>query len=156
MMRKTIRCIMAFALALHGFGLPASISAEPPKTLSCIKLETLIEANEQDFAAFRKRNRIDIDQNGITANEVADLTTMAAVMLFLGAVGSGFVVMGSKNPAMREEFNRLQDKNRELRKQAAQENCRIPPSTAPWKTVNEILFPTTTFEPGPGDEELQD
>ena len=60
-MRETIHYIMAFALVLHGFGLPQSTSAEPPKTLSCIKLETLIEANEHDFAAFREKNKIDID-----------------------------------------------------------------------------------------------
>lgn len=153
MMRNTIRWIMAFTLALHGFGLPANLSAESPKTLSCIKLETLIEANERDFAEFRKRHKINISQDGVTANEVGALAMMAGIMLFLGTVGSGFVVMSSGHPAMREEFKRLQDKNLYLHNRAFRDNCNVPPSTAPWKAVDEILFPKTTFESDLEDDE---
>ncbi len=137
MMRKTIRCIMAFALALHGFGLPASISAEPPKTLSCIKLETLIEANEQDFTAFRKRNRS--DEEGTNAGEAIQL---GVVFLIFGVVG---LSMSGWDAGTLEEFNRLQEKNRQLRDQAFRENCKVPPSIAPWKTVYEIFNPP--YEP---------
>ncbi|MCE2453341.1 MAG: hypothetical protein J4F48_11045 [Nitrospinae bacterium] len=148
-MRKIACYIITFALVLYGYGAPVGFTAETKK-ISCIKLETLIEANEQDFAAFRKRNKIDIDQEGITAGEVADLTMMAAVMAFLSTVGSGFVVMSARHPAMREEFKRLKAKSRELRNRASRENCNMPPSTAPWKVVDEIFNPP--FEQDPVDD----
>lgn len=129
---------MAFALTFHGFCLPASISAETPKTLSCIKLETLIEANEQDFATFQKRNRIDEDTNAGEA-----IATMA-VFLFTG------LIVSSWEPGAPEEFNRLQDKNEELRKQALRENCNVPTSMAPWKTVHEMFNPP--YEPDPPED----
>ena len=137
MIRKTIYCIIAFALALHGFGLPASFSAEPTKTLSCIKLETLIEANEKDFAAFRKRNRI--DEEGVNAGEAIQL---GVAFLIFGVVG---LSMSGWDAGTLEEFNRLQEKNRQLRDQAFRENCKVPPSTAPWKAVHEMFNPP--YEP---------
>ncbi len=53
MMRKTACYIIIFALAFYGYGALGGLSAETNKT-SCIKLETLIEANEQDSPRFDK------------------------------------------------------------------------------------------------------
>lgn len=136
-MRKTACYIITFALVLYGYGAPGGFSAETKK-LSCIKLETLIEANEQDFAAFRKRNKLD---EGANAGDV--MATVAAFFVF------GFIV-SAWEPGAPEIFQRLQTKNKELRNQASWENCNIPPSTAPWEAVDEILNPP--FEPDPVDE----
>ena len=140
MTRKTPRCIVAFALALYGFGVTGNLSAETPKTLSCIKLETLIEANEEDFAAFRKRNKLD---EGANAGEAV---AVAAVFLVFG------LIVSTWEPGAPDEFKRLQNKNRELRSQASRENCNVPPSTAPWKAVEEIFNPA--FEPEPADKDF--
>lgn len=133
---KTARCIVAFTLAFHGFGVTGNLSAETKK-LSCIKLETLIKANAEDFAAFRKRNRLD---EGANAGEAV---AVAAVFLVFG------LIVSTWEPGAPDEFKRLQTKNRELRSQASREDCNVPPSTAPWKAVEEIFNPA--FEPDPVD-----
>lgn len=136
-MRKSVCYIITFALAFYGYGVSGILLAETKK-LSCIKLETLIEANEQDFAEFRKRNKLD---DGANAGDV--MATMAVFLVF------GLIV-STWEPGAPEIFQRLQTKNKELRSRASQENCNIPPSTAPWKAVDEILNPP--FEPDPVDE----
>ena len=136
-MRKAACYIITFTLALYGYGAPGGFTAETKK-LSCIKLETLIEANEQDFAAFRIRNKLD---DGANAGDV--MATVAVFIVF------GLIV-STWEPGAPEIFQRLQTKNKELRSRASQENCNMSPSSAPWKAVDEILNPP--FGPDPVDE----
>ena len=95
----------------------------------------LIEANEQDFATFRKRNKVDDGANA------GDVIAIVAVFFAFG------LAMSTWEPGAPEEFKRLQIKNKELRNQASSENCNVSTSTAPWKEVDEIFNPPSEPEP---------